>query len=261
MMWPFKPFNPRITDWAGRHVWVVGASSGIGQALALALAERGAQVTVSARRLAPLQALAESHARIRALALDVTDEAAVAQAVSHVQARTGLDVVVYAPGYYRAMRAERIDVAELRRHWAVNVLGAQVLAAQVLPLLMAQGRGHWSVISSVAGYRGLPRSMAYGSCKAALTHWMETLVYDLRPKGVGLSVIEPGFVATPMTAGNDFHMPALITAERAAQEILRGWAQGRFAIHFPKRLSRFLRALRCLPDGAYFALVRRATGG
>ncbi len=260
-MWPFSSFNPPMRDWQGRSVWVVGASSGIGEALALALAERGARVTVSARRVPELQAIAATHPNISSLPVDVTDAPALAAAVQHMQAGPGLDVVVYAPGYYRAMRAGRMDVAELRRHWEVNVLGAQALAAQVLPLLLARGRGHWSVISSVAGYRGLPRSMAYGTCKAALTHWMETLVYDLRPHGVGLSVIEPGFVATPMTAGNDFHMPALITPEVAAQEILRGWGRGAFAIHFPKRLSRFLRVLRCLPDQAYFALVKRATGG
>ena len=250
-----------MRDWRGRSVWVIGASSGIGQALAEALAQQGARVVVSARRAPVLEDWVRSHPGLTALPLDVADEAAVGEAAAWVQREQGLDVVVYAPGFYRAMRADRMDIAQLRQHWAINVLGAQCVAAAVLPVLMAQGHGHWSVMSSVAAYRGLPRSMAYGSCKAALTHWMETLVYDLKPRGVGLSVIEPGFVATPMTAGNDFHMPALISPEQAAQEILRGWAAGRFAIHFPKRLSLFLRALRVLPDRLYFALVARATGG
>jgi short-subunit dehydrogenase len=131
----------------------------------------------------------------------------------------------------------------------------------VLPTLISQGRGHISLLGSVAGYRGLPMSMAYGPTKAALHHLAEILHMELRPAGVGVSIVNPGFVATPLTAQNQFHMPALIQPEEAAREMLRGWEQGRFEIHFPRRFSRFLKFLRWLPDRLYFALVWRGTQG
>jgi NAD(P)-dependent dehydrogenase (short-subunit alcohol dehydrogenase family) len=259
-MWPFPPFNPPLRDWRGRSVWLVGASSGIGAALALALSALGARVTISARREAVLHEVAQqAQSPMRVLALDATDAQAVAQAAAQVQAEQGLDVVVYAAGHYQAQRAPDIDLVECERHWRINVWGAQALGAAVLPVLMAQGHGHWSVVSSIAGHRGLPRALAYGSSKAALTHWMEALVFDLRPRGVGLSVVHPGFVRTPMTAVNDFEMPALISPEEAAQAILRDWARGCFDVHFPKRFTWVVKALRHLPDRLYFYLVKKTT--
>jgi len=112
----------------------------------------------------------------------------------------------------------------------------------------------------VAGYRGLPKALGYGPSKAALTHLAEVLYLDLHPRGLGVSVVQPGFVATPLTAGNDFHMPALITPEVAAAEILGGWARGEFEIHFPKRFTRWLKLMRLLPYSLFFRLVRRSTG-
>jgi short-subunit dehydrogenase len=129
-----------------------------------------------------------------------------------------------------------------------------------LPIVLAQGHGHISLVSSVAGWRGLPNGLAYGPTKAALTHLAETLYLDLQDCGVGVSVINPGFVATPLTAQNNFTMPALITPEQAATAMLKGWAQGAFDIHFPKRFTLWLKLLRVLPYRSYFALVRRLTG-
>jgi short-subunit dehydrogenase len=130
----------------------------------------------------------------------------------------------------------------------------------VLPHLLAQRAGHLSLVSSVAGYRGLPKALAYGPTKAALINLAQTLYLDLGPSGIGVSIVNPGFVRTPLTAGNDFHMPALITPEQAAAEILAGLARGEFEIHFPKRFTRWLKALSHLGDGLYFAAVRRSTG-
>ena len=130
----------------------------------------------------------------------------------------------------------------------------------VLPMLRAQGHGHLSLVASVAGYRGLPNALAYGPSKAALQHLAETLYLDLRPEGIGVSVINPGFVATLLTAGNRFNMPALLTPEQAAQAIVHGWAKGRFDIHFPKRFTLWLKLLRHMPHSVYFAAVQRATG-
>jgi short-subunit dehydrogenase len=117
-----------------------------------------------------------------------------------------------------------------------------------------------SLVASVAGYRALPLALAYGPTKAALIHLAESLHLDLASDGVGVSVVNPGFVRTPLTAGNQFRMPALIEPEQAAEAMLRGWARGRFEIHFPRRFTALLKALGWLPTGPYEALVHRATG-
>ena len=247
--------NPRLRDWQGRRVWLIGASSGIGRAAAAALHAAGAQVTVSARQAALLQAFAAAHPGSRAVPLDVLDLPALHAAAAEVGA---VDLCVYCAGYYRAMSATSFDLGEARRHLEINFTGALQVLDAVLPQVLTAGRGHLSFISSVAGYRGLPKALAYGPSKAALTHLAEALYLDLHPRGIGVSVIHPGFVKTPMTAQNDFHMPAEISPEEAARAMLAGWAAGDFEIHFPKRFTRFMKALRQLPDALYFPLVGRA---
>jgi NAD(P)-dependent dehydrogenase (short-subunit alcohol dehydrogenase family) len=262
----FKPMNPPITDWRGLRVWLVGASSGIGEATASALHARGAQVLVSARKAAALDAFVAAHpprdgaAAAQAWPLDVTDATAVAQAAREILAQGPLDLVVYCAGHYREMRASDMDMVDLRRHLDINYSGALHVLDAVLPAMTARGRGHISLISSVAGFRGLPKSLAYGPTKAALTNLTETLYLDLQPLGLGVSVVHPGFVQTPLTAQNDFNMPALITPPQAAQAMIEGWGQGAFDIHYPKRFTRWMKLLRLLPYRAYFPAVRRFTG-
>lgn len=253
-------FNPRMTDWSGRRVWLVGASSGIGRATAHALHARGARVIVSARGSAALEDFVSQHPGAQAHVLDVTDAAAVQRAAELLLAQGAIDAVVYCAGHYRAMTADRLDLPDLLRHNQVNYLGALHVLHAVLPGLLAQPdgqRGHVSLMASVAGYRGLPNSLAYGPTKAALINLAETLYLDLHGQGVGVSLINPGFVETPLTAQNTFRMPALISAEQAAQAILKGWARGRFEIHFPRRFTFWMKLLRCLPYSAYFALTQR----
>ena len=252
--------NPPIREWRGQRVWLVGASTGIGRALAELLHRLGAQVIVSARQRAALEAFVHQHPGSLALPLDVTDAAAVRAATEAALAGGPLDLVCYCAGYYQPMRATALDLPELLRHHEVNTVGALYLLDAVLPGLLARGRGHLSLVSSVAGYRGLPQSLAYGPTKAALINLAETLYLDLQPQGLGVSVINPGFVETPLTANNTFHMPALISPAQAAQAIVQGWSRGEFEIHFPKRFTRVLRLLRLLPYRLYFAAVRRATG-
>lgn len=254
------PYNPRMTDWRGRRVWVIGGSTGIGRATVLALAERGAQVMVSARGADALHALAARHPGLQAWPLDVTDAPAVRTCAAGILAQGPLDLVLYCAGHYRAMRATTFDLAELQQHLDINYRGALHVLDAVLPPLLARGAGHVSLVSSVAGYRGLPQSLAYGPTKAALTNLAENLYLDLQPQGLGVSVIHPGFVQTPLTAQNAFEMPALITPEQAAQAMLDGWAEGAFDIHFPKRFTRWMKLLRVLPHRLYFPAVRRFTG-
>jgi NAD(P)-dependent dehydrogenase (short-subunit alcohol dehydrogenase family) len=251
--------NLPLTNWHGKSVWLIGASSGIGQATADALHAQGAKVFVSARNAHALARFTRSHPGAVVLALDVTDRAAVRLAAQAVLAEGALDLVLYCAGYYKEQRATNYDLAEMLRHSEVNYLGALYVLDAVLPHFLARQSGHISLVSSVAGYRGLPKSLAYGPTKAALCNLAEALYLDLKGSGIGVSLICPGFVKTALTAQNRFDMPALITPRQAAREILAGWRQGRFEIHFPKRFTRWLKALRLLPYGAYFAAIRKVT--
>jgi NAD(P)-dependent dehydrogenase (short-subunit alcohol dehydrogenase family) len=253
--------NPRITDWTGHTVWLIGASTGIGRATAELLHARGAKVVVSARNAAALDTFEGAHPGSLGLALDATDRNAMRAAALRIVAAFGrIDMAVYCAGYYKPMRATDFDLDEALLHERVNFVGALHMLDAVLPMLLKQKAGHLSVISSVAGYRGLPNSLAYGPTKAALINLAQTLYLDLQPLGIGCSVINPGFVETPLTANNAFTMPALITPEQAAQEMLKGWAAGAFEIHFPKRFTLWLKALRHVGDGFYFKAIRRVTG-
>lgn len=255
------PLNPRITQWQGQVVWLIGASTGIGEATARALHALGAQVVVSARSSEALQRFTQANPGSIAMPLDVTDQANVAQATQHILKQTGrLDLVMYCAGHYRAMRATDFNLDEALKHQQVNVVGTLHVLDAILPTLIKQGHGHLSLVASVAGYRGLPNSLAYGPTKASMQHLADTLYLDLHDLGIGVSVINPGFVATPMTSQNQFDMPALLSPDQAAQAIVQGWARGRFEIHFPKRFTLWLKLMRHLPHTLYFSLVRRATG-
>ena len=253
------PLNFPIKNWRGKTVWMVGASTGIGRATASRLHAEGAKVIVSARSADALQAFVTEHPGAIALPLDVTDRDAVARALSAVLVLGKLDGMVYCAGHYHAMRADAMDVPDMLAHLQINYVGALYLLDAVLPHLLRSTRGaaFVSLVGSVAGYRGLPNSLAYGPTKAALINLAQTLYLDLHGKGVGVSLINPGFVETPLTAQNTFKMPALITPSQAADAILRGWARGAFEIHFPKRFTLWLKTMELLPVGLYFRLVRR----
>ena len=259
------PLNPPMRDWRDRVVWIVGASTGIGRATAERLHALGARVVVSARGAAALDAFTARHPGSMAIALDATERGAMRDAVTRIVERHGrVDLAVYCAGHYRPMRATAFDLDDALRHQQVNYVGALHLLDAVLPQLQRQADAgapaHLSLVSSVAGYRGLPKSLAYGPTKAALINLGESLYLDLHERGIGVSVINPGFVDTPLTADNDFRMPALISSDEAAQRIVEGWQRGAFEIHFPKRFTHLLKALSVLSDGLYFAAIRRATG-
>jgi len=257
---PWLQLNAPMTDWHDRRVWLVGASTGIGLACAQALRAAGAQVVISARNPQDVLDWAKQDAGVQWHALDVGDHAEVQATARAILAQGPLDLVVYAAGYYRAQRATAMNMEDLLQHDKVNYQGALQVIDAVLPALLARQSGHISLLSSVAGWRGLPNGLAYGPTKAALTHLAETLYMDLQDQGIGVSVINPGFVATPLTAQNQFPMPALISPQEAARQMLKGWAKGQFDIHFPKRFTLWLKLLRLLPYRLYFPLVRKLTG-
>ena len=249
------PLNPRITRWQDHRVWIVGASSGIGAALARELLARGARVALSARREEPLRelagpALGEGRALVQPV--DVLDAAAVRAAHQAVLEQWhGIDLVVWVAGTYQSMRAFDFDLAAARRIMQVNVDGLLNGLACVLPMLISQRAGAIGIVSSVAGYSGLPR---------ALVNLAQSLYLDLHPIGVGVHLINPGFVETPLTDLNDFEMPALMPVDAAARRMIEGFERGHFEIHFPRRFTLALKLLSLLPHRLYFALVGRITG-
>lgn len=249
--------NPRIDNWFGRRVWLIGASTGIGQALARELHQRGALLAVSGRHEASLLALGLSGALC--LPCNVVEQPSLEAARDRLlEVLGGVDLVIYLAGDYVPMTVEDFDLQVARRVVATNFDGALGLAALALPLL--EKGGGIAFVASVAGYRGLPRALCYGPGKAALIHFAECLHGELAPRGVGVWVVNPGFVATRLTDKNDFEMPALMTPEQAAKAMLKGFAGGQFEISFPKRFTLAMKLLAHLPYRWYFFLVRRFTG-
>jgi NAD(P)-dependent dehydrogenase (short-subunit alcohol dehydrogenase family) len=195
------------------------------------------------------------------LPLDVTDGAAVhAAARALVAGWGGIDVVMVVAGTHAEMRADDFRMAPARRLLEVNLMGPLQVVEAVAPQLLAQGAGSIVLVSSVAGYVGLPKALVYGPSKAALINFAESLYGDLRPRGIGVFLVNPGFVDTPLTRNNQFRMPALIGADEAARLTLAGMAAGDFEIHYPKRFTRWLKLLRVLPYRLQLAAVRRFTG-
>ncbi len=260
-MMGFSPMNPRIRDWRGQRVWVIGASTGIGAETAKLLLSAGARVALSARNETALQTVAHGYDHAITLPLDVSNEAQLMAARDQLMAAwQGIDLVLLVAGVYNEMRADHIDMDVVNRTLDVNLRGIFHSLHAVLPTLLAQKSGGIGIVSSVAGFRGLPRALAYGPTKAALINLAESLYLDLRPQGVAVYLINPGFVDTPATRQNDFEMPALISATEAAQQMVQGIANGEFHIHFPKRFTNWLRFARLLPYRLYFWLIHKVTG-
>lgn len=241
--------------------WVTGASAGIGRATALALADRGWRVHVTARKAEALAALAaERPGKIVPQPGDVTDLARMRAIVADIEAEAPLALAILNAGVYLPMRAQEFDAEKSATTLNVNVNGVGNCLDPVLKAMIARGRGHVALTASVAGYRGLPRAAAYSASKAALIAMAEALAFDMIDLGVRISVLNPGFVETEATAVNDFQMPFLMTTETAARRIVEGLAKPGFEIAFPRRFALILRTIGLLPNRAYFAVVRKALG-
>ena len=255
-----KP-NAPITNWAGRRVWIIGASSGIGAAIATDLLQRGARVALTARRQPELDQIAHGWGHALVLPFDAADDNAWASAWSILRADWGaVDLVLFCAAAYRPCRSWEISAEQVRHTLDVNLASVYYGLEHVLPDMLARGSGGVGVIASVAGYMGLPNATLYGPTKAALINLAELLYYDLAPRGLAVYLINPGFVQTRLTAENNFAMPALQTPQQAADAIVKGMMRGRFEIAFPRRFTGILKLVRQLPYRLRFALLHRALG-
>jgi short-subunit dehydrogenase len=244
------------TRWDGSRVWITGASSGIGAALAAELADRGARVAVSARRVDRLQEV--SGDRMVVVPLDVTDADAVQAAADEVdETLGGIEVAVLNAGAWTQTKVASWDAAEFRRHVEVNLLGVSSCLAALLPRMIERGAGRIVIVTSVAGYRGVPGSEAYGATKAALLNLAESLRADLAPAGIVVQWVSPGFVRTELTEANSFPMPFIIEASAAARAIADGLESSRPEIVFPLPMAVSMKLLQLLPHRLWTILWKR----
>lgn len=255
-----RALNPPIKNWAGKRVWLVGASSGIGAALAQALLAAGAWVTVSARRQEALRELAQPHPHAHAVAFDAGDAQAWPEAFERTLAAMGhIDLVVFGAARYDPTHSWALDLDQVQKSFDLNVVGVYRGLALLVPYFINRGEGGLAVIASISAYTGLPKAVIYGATKAALNNLAQTLYFELEPKGVSVYLINPGFVETPMTAVNDFEMPGLMKPAQAAQAIVAGLERGQFEIRFPRGFAGALRWISFLPDRWRFPLLHKIT--
>jgi short-subunit dehydrogenase len=228
-------------------VWLTGASSGIGAALATELARRGARVAITARRREALEAVA-APAGMRVEPGDVTDAGAMADLARRLEADWGgVDLAILNAGTYEPVTPDDLRPEVFRDHFEVNAMGAVNCIAAVLPAMRARRSGRIAVTSSVTGLAGLPLASAYGATKAYLNSMCDSLRADLASSGVRVTVILPGFVRTPLTDRNDFRMPGLIEADEAARIIADGLERGRAEIGVPVKALLFMKGLAMAP--------------
>jgi NAD(P)-dependent dehydrogenase (short-subunit alcohol dehydrogenase family) len=245
-------------DLTGRTAWVVGASSGIGAAVARELDRRGARVAVSARRAERLVQV--SGGRMLVAPVDVTDAESVAAAAARVRHDLGpIDLAVLCAGYWKRTDPRCWDTRDFDRHVRVNLIGMSNAIGAVLPDMLRRRQGTIAGLASVAGYRGLAGSEAYGATKAAQINLLESLRVHLARTGVRVTTVCPGFVRTDLTAGNRFPMPFIIDAEQAARSICDGLARQRTEIVFPTRMALLMKAARLVPARAWTALLARSS--
>ena len=240
-------------------IWITGARSGIGRSLALKFAKEGWIVAASARRENLLQELHTENENIHSFPLDVTNtEQCKAVFNDIVKKFENIDICVFSTGTHDPKSEKRFNLDKIREIMEVNYFGTMNSINSVYDYFSEKKEGHISIMSSVAGYRGLPAAGAYCASKSALTSFAESLYFEMKRVNVRVSLISPGFIKTPLTDQNDFPMPMIKTPEFAADEIYKGLVIKKgFEIHFPKAFTYFLKFLQMLPSSLYFKLVAR----
>ena len=239
-------------------VWITGASSGIGAAVALEMANRGWQVAISARSRDKLDKIAELRSNITAISCDVTDRDGMSKTAQKIEAEIGsLAMIIANAGIYLPTHFPKFDVSIFDDSFAVNLTGTVNMIAASYPYMIERNKGQIVLVSSVAGYNGLPTSAAYGATKAALLNMGEAMAVDLAKYGLSVNMVAPGFIDTPATQQNTFHMPALMDVTKAAKVMVDGLEKNRTRITFPKRFTFWLRFLTFLPRQLYVRLLSR----
>ena len=238
-------------------IWITGASSGIGKALAVKFAENGWKVAASARRENLLNELRNINQNIYPYPLDVTKiEKCISTAKSIIQEQGGIDICVFGTGMHDPKSEKRFNLNKIREIMEINYFGTINSINSVYDYFSEKKNGQLSIISSVAGYRGLPAAGAYCASKSALISYTESLYFDLKRKNVKVSIICPGFIKTPMTDQNDFPMPMLKSPEFAADKIYAGLIhKNNFEIHFPKSFTFLMKVIQILPNWLYFGAI------
>ena len=239
-----------------KKIWITGASSGIGKALAEKFASEGWQVAISARRKEILDEMANNK-NIFSYPLDVTNQQQINEAFSKIINEFGsLDLCVFSSGTYDPKLEQEINIKQNKFVMDTNFFGVLYCIKAVEKYFKDKKSGHISIVSSVAAYRGLPNSSGYGPSKAALTNLTESLYFDFKKYDVRISLVSPGFIKTPLTDKNEFPMPFIKSPEFAAEKMFIGLTKGKsFEIHFPKALTLLLKLLRVLPYKIYLFLI------
>ena len=243
-----------MRDWQGKRYWVVGASEGLGRAVAERISRAGATVILSARSRDRLDDLAAAlPGRSLVVACDVTDDSSVAAAAAEAGA---LDGLVYLAGVYWPQGARDWNAGQVTQMFDVNLTGAARVLGQVVPAMVAAGRGHVVLTGSLSGFRGLPNSIGYGASKAGVMTLAESMRADLRGSGIDVQLVNPGFIRTRLTAKNDFRMPMIMEPEAAAREYFEHLNGTTFVKNFPRSFGTLFRLGNLLPDGIYYRLFR-----
>ena len=242
-------------------IWITGASSGIGRALAIKFANEGWIVAASARRENLLQELNKINENIYSFPLDVTDKEKCSEVFNEIKNKfQNIDICFFSTGTWNPKKEKEIDVEQMEEVFKINFFGTVNSIKAVEQYFRERKNGIITIVSSIAGYRGLPNSTGYGPSKSALNNLAESLYFDFKRYNVRVCLVSPGFIKTPMTDKNDFKMPFLKTPEYAADQIYEGLVNKNiFEIHFPKSLTITLKLLSFLPSKIYFGLVGKLT--
>jgi NAD(P)-dependent dehydrogenase (short-subunit alcohol dehydrogenase family) len=251
-----------VTDIDRPVAWITGAGSGLGRAVALRLVAEGYAIAATSRSLPDLEALAAEPASrnvIHAYAGDVTDREAIADMATRIEAELGpIQLVFLSAGGYIPFPIEQFSAEKTMATMRLNVGGVANVLEAVIPRFLARKRGHIAVVSSLAQYRGLCRTTAYGASKAALLAMCETLYLQGTPKGIKVQIVVPGYIQTRMTEKAPFPLPHIMTAEAAAEEAVKGLKSNRFQIQMPKHFVRKFQLARLLPSSIYFWMASRS---
>ena len=242
-------------------IWITGGGTGIGKAVAIKFANQGWKVAISGRRENILKEVEDINPNIKSFPLDVNDKGKCFEIMKNIKEEFGdIDICFFSTGTWDPKKEREIDIEQIEKVFKVNFFGTLNCIKSVEDHFRNRKNGIITIVSSIAGYKGLPNSTGYGPSKAALNNLAESLYFDFGRYNVRVCLVSPGFIKTPMTDKNDFKMPFLKTPEYSADKIYNGLINGnKFEIHFPKSLTLILKFFKIIPDRLYFYLVKKMT--